>query len=112
MSKLGKKIDVAELQRLIAFIDVLVAGAQAELGPRPDWSAGIDVSMEYSGRKRKAGEQVIRTLIHKEGARVRRQAPYGRWLKLAGVQTSCTGGDWGLLRNWQNAARRYIPVLS
>ena len=32
------------------------------------------------------------------------------WLRLCGVRTSCTSGHHGLLRNWQNAARRKIAA--
>lgn len=32
------------------------------------------------------------------------------WLRFCGIRVSCTSGHHGLLRNWQNAARRKIAA--
>lgn len=52
---------------------------------------------------------IIDDLVADEGAIYRAGDP--RSLKLAGIRTSCTCGDKGLLSNWINAASRRIEEV-
>ncbi|MEP9372596.1 hypothetical protein [Mesorhizobium sp. KR1-2] len=77
-----KALDIARLRRLVDTISNLLA----------------DESQTARG--------VIGHLVEVEGAGLTEGAEYR--LRLAGVTTTCTAGHHGLLRNWQNAARRQI----
>ena len=51
---------------------------------------------------------VIEDLVTDYNAHYRSGIADAYVLKIAGVRTSCTGGDAGLLTNWINAARRNL----
>lgn len=89
-----------QLERLIALIDHDLAQVDAD---RPAHGA---MSHE-DWKKHDAGiAAAIARLEKNEGARFKDGSE--AQLKMAGVSTTCTGGRHGLLRNWQNAARRKI----
>lgn len=68
--------------------------------------AEIDEALEKPGGAARA----IRSLCESEGAS--HQFKSGTYeLKLAGVKATCTAGSHGLLRNWQQAARRRVRDL-
>lgn len=68
--------------------------------------AEIDEAIEKPGGAARA----IRSLT--ESGRASHQFKSGTYeLKLAGVKATCTAGSHGLLRNWQQAARRRIREL-
>lgn len=101
-------MDSRELQRLVDLIGKLVREADERLGERPDWSADREGWRAYDDH-RNAEMRVIKAhLTSKEGARFSHRPAYEASMKLAGIRTSCTGGEWGLLRNWQSAARRRV----
>lgn len=90
--------DPADLERLIEKID-------AGLAALPQPGRSLETRHEYH----KAARDLIERLSSEEGARIRRAAG-GDTLRLAGVATSCTHGDAGLLRNWLTAARRRLAA--
>lgn len=101
------------LRRLIHLIDVSIEKALADLGPRPDFN------IEHSGtyfawrrREQAAYRGIVQHLVDHHGGRFTERPPDGNALKLAGIRTTCTSGPAGLLRNWQNAARRRLGEAS
>lgn len=98
-----KAADPRELQRLIDLIDLRVAAV-----PPQDTGYDLDTWRAHWN----AGEQILQDLVEQEGARYVRGTGDASALKLAGIRTSCTGGQFGLLSNWQNAARKKISAVA
>ena len=96
--------DTDNLQRLIDLITRLMADATARLGERPDWSKDRDGYHAYDRRRDTEMEGIKAHLTEQEGARFSRKPGYDVSMKMAGIRSSCTGGDWGLLSNWRRAA--------
>jgi len=95
---MSKPLDVAELKRLIEDIDLRLCLV-------PDW---IYEDRESWKRHDAALGKIIDHLVENEQAAFR-PASFGAYsLRLAGVRTSCTSGEHGLLKNWIIAARRAI----
>ncbi|WP_206523446.1 hypothetical protein, partial [Mesorhizobium sp. M5C.F.Ca.IN.020.29.1.1] len=57
----------------------------------------------------RAAAAILATLQNEHGATWNAGGD-GYTLKLAGIQSSCTGGAGGLLRNWRNAAQRRLDT--
>lgn len=89
------------LQRLIARIDTEM--------PAEKPSDGIVLSYEEFRAHQRELDAFILRLVDEEGGR-HSNSNGAEVLLLAGVRTSCTTGPAGLLRNWQNAARRKIEA--
>ena len=96
------------LTRLVALIDRLVREADQRCGARPDWFSDRAGYAAWDKRHSEELAAIKAHLTSQEGARFSRRAGYECALKLAGIRSSCTGGEWGVLRNWQAAARRKI----
>ena len=92
-------MDMKNLQRLIVRIDELIPEEQAENGLYMTYE-------EFKAHQRKLDAAVHR-LVEEEAAK-RGQSSGADTLTMAGIRTSSTGASIGLLRNWQNAARRRI----
>lgn len=89
-----------QLTQLIELCDTLIAGA------------GDTHAMDYRAHHM-AGERLANALRDPAvGARITDDRGAGRAMTLAGIRSSCTGGMFGLVRNWQNAARRKIGVAA
>lgn len=98
---------IDELERLIGVIDAKVAAAP----PYPkEWNApGAD---EQRKAHSAAGDRILAELRDEEGAKGSGSKPWeGAKIRMAGVASSCTGGAFGLLSNWQAAARKKIEKL-
>lgn len=87
------------LSRLIARINELMPSEQPANGMYMEYE-------EFQAHQRKL-DAVVKQLVDEEGGRHSRSNG-AEVLRLAGLQSSCTTGPHGLLRNWQNAARRKI----
>ncbi len=61
-------------------------------------------------RRRAQVEAVLGEMATEEGAYYRLGSE--NRFRLAGLATTCTGGAEGLLRNWQNAARRKLGAAA
>ena len=96
------------LTRLVALIDRLVREGGPRCGERPDWPAHRARLAAWEKRPGEEPEAIKAHLASHEGARFSRRPGYECAVKLAGIRSSCTGGEWGVLRNWQTAARRKI----
>lgn len=101
-------MDVNNLQRLVDLITKLVSEANERLGKQPDWSKDRAGYHDYEQRRRAEMESIKAHLTEREGARFSYRPGYEAAVKLAGIRSSCTGGEWGLLSNWKNAARMRI----
>lgn len=101
-------MDVKNLRRLVDLISQLEHEAKERLGKQPDWAADRDGYHAYEDRRRKEMEAIKAHLTEHEGARFGRRPGYEVSVALAGIRSSCTGGDWGLLGNWKQAARMRI----
>lgn len=98
-------MDVNNLQRLINVVSGLLKVAHEELGHQPDWSAAREGYHAYERRRREEMAAIKRHLMEREGARFSTKPGYDVSMTLAGIRSSCTGGDWGLLTNWQRIRR-------
>jgi endonuclease YncB( thermonuclease family) len=100
---------IADLERLINWIDGAIATAPAW----PQWNNGDSFETRQAAQaEHHAGmARIITTLCDQHGARYNGSAASASTLRIAGIQTSCTSGTPGLLRNWQAAARRRIEKL-
>ncbi len=87
------------LSRLIARINELMPSEQPANGMFLEYE-------EFRAHQRKL-DAVVKQLVDEEGGRHSRSNG-AEVLRLAGLQTSCTTGPAGLLRNWQSAALRKI----
>lgn len=90
------------LKEAIALVEKLRAEAEwAHPMPVDHWNKrdAYDAHM-------RAGEDLLKQLERDYGARLSGDGASGYKLRLAGVASSCTGGHWGLVRNWLAAARR------
>lgn len=96
------------LTRLVDLIDRLVREADERCGARPDWFSDRAGYAAWDKRRREELEAIKGHLTSREGARFSSRPAYECALKLAGIRSSCTGGEWGVLQNWQAAARRKI----
>lgn len=92
---MGKKPDIPTLRRLVEFMDRVETTSSGQTG--------------YERAKLTTAKALatIEDVVASDGARYR-QSGAGYSLRLAGVNTSCTSGPAGLLRNWRNAAERRI----
>ncbi len=97
-------IDTQNLHRLIDLVTKLMADAHARLGDQPDWSSDREGYHAYDRRRREEMEAIKAHLTEHEGARFSRKPGYDVAVTMAGIRSSCTGGDWGLLSNWRRAA--------
>lgn len=59
-----------------------------------------------------AGKNALERLASEHGAAVRHGGADATTLRLAGVSSSCTGGTWGVMTNWLNAARRKLQAAT
>lgn len=96
------------LTRLVALIDRLVREADERCGARPDWFSDRAGYAAWDKRRREELEAIKAHLTSHEGARFSSRPAYECALKLAGIRSSCTAGEWHVLQNWQAAARRKI----
>lgn len=87
------------LHRIIARIDALM--------PSDEPSNGLIMNYDELRAFQANVRRVIDLLVAAEGGRFSSQGDTLR-LRLAGVQSTCTQGPSGLLRNWQTAARRKL----
>lgn len=101
-------MDATNLRRLVDLISQLEREAGERLGKQPDWASDRDGYFAYEKRRREEIEKIKTHLTEREGARFGRKPGYDVSVTLAGIRSSCTGGDWGLLRNWKQAARMRI----
>lgn len=101
---------MSELERLVELIDRLVSEAEACLGEQPDWLTDRGGYHRHEGQRRLELEAIQKRLTEQEAARFTKKPGYESAVRLAGIRASCTGGEWGALRNWQNAARRKIEA--
>lgn len=97
---------IENFERLIKLIDEKVAAAPAF--PRGPGFGSDEARKAYWA----AGDRILEELAIEEGATFDGSRAWeGGRLKLAGIKTSCTAGSFGLLSNWQHAARRKIAKL-
>lgn len=89
------------LQRIIAKIDAQMPK------DKPTTGDTYEDLRAYQSEVRR----VIEQLVEAEGGRFSQQGDTLR-LRLAGVQSTCTHGHAGLLRNWQTAARRNLDPIN
>lgn len=101
-------MDTTNLRRLVDLISRLEREANERLGNQPDWSTDRAGYHAYEQRRRDEIEAIKAHMTGQEGARLSRKPGYDVSVTLAGIRSSCTGGDWGLLRNWKQAARTRI----
>lgn len=101
-------MDVKNLRRLVDLISQMESEANERLGKQPDWSTDRDGYHAYDRLRHAEISAIKGHLTNKEGARFSRKPGYDVSVTLAGIRSSCTGGDWGLLRNWKQAARMRI----
>ena len=95
---------IETLERLILHIGTSLATVP-ELGDQ-DWHDNA----KWKAR-RDAFRAIINDLVIDERAKYREGVADAYVLTLAGIRTSCTGGEHGLLTNWIAAARRKIEEL-
>ena len=95
-------IDTVKVAGLMGRIDEELA----QVGPVP-------AMCDYEGWRAHQGayRKIIDDLVAEEGAAYRSGSGDGYRLALAGIATTCTGGDAGLLRNWVNAASRRLAAM-
>ncbi|MHA7969001.1 hypothetical protein [Rhizobium sp. CAU 1783] len=100
---------IADLERLISVIDEELAHAPAF----PDWHNGDTFDQRDADRRayHQAMDAIVERIVKGHGARFNPSAHGASTLRIAGIQSSCTSGTSGLLRNWQGAARRRIEKL-
>lgn len=100
---------IADLERLISVIDQELAQAPAY----PDWHNGDTFEQRDADRRayHQAMDAIVDRIVKGHGARFNPSAAGASTLRIAGIQSSCTSGNQGLLRNWQAAARRRIEKL-
>lgn len=58
------------------------------------------------------GRRAMERLVSEHGAKFRAGVADAYRLSLAGVSSSCTSGEWGLMSNWLTAARRKLANLA
>lgn len=90
---------MSDLQRLIDLVDEKLA-ALPKLNSRSTSAEWRDHGVRLV--------DVVCDLEEKEGARENGDYGRGYRLTMAGVTATCTSGRHGLLRNWQNAARKRL----
>lgn len=100
---------IADLERLISVIDQELAHAPAY----PDWHNGDTFEQRDADRRayHQAMDAIVERVVRDHGARFNPSAAGASTIRIAGIQSSCTSGNHGLLRNWQAAARRRIEKL-
>ncbi|MBZ9856727.1 hypothetical protein LB566_23325 [Mesorhizobium sp. CA13] len=98
-----KKLDIARVTRMIDIVD---AGL-AVLATRPK----LDDAYEECRAHERAAQAILHVLADEHGA-AWTSGGTGYTLRLAGIQSSCTGGPGGVLRNWINAARRRLDAVA
>mgnify|MGYP005998649311 CR=1 FL=1 len=96
-------IDTVKVAGLMGRIDEELA----QVGPVPAAMTDYEGWRAHQGAYRK----IIDDLVAEEGAAYRSGSGDGYRLTLAGIATTCTGGDAGLLRNWVNAASRRLAAM-
>ena len=96
------EIDTVKVASLMGRIDEELA----QVGPAPS-------IRDYDGWRTHQGayRKIIDGLVAEEGAAYRAGSGDGYRLAMAGIATTCTGGDAGLLRNWVNAASRRLAAM-
>lgn len=94
-----KKLDAVQVKRAIDVVDA----ALAVLSTMPK----LEDAYEECRAHDNAARRILASLQNEHGASWSASGP-GLYLQLAGVQSSCTSGAAGLLRNWRNAAQRRL----
>lgn len=103
-----KPSNAARLPGLIRRLDAEFARIEREVGSRPAFrGTNWDEQARWRHHEAAAFSHLLNTLQQEEGASVS-MACGSYVMRMAGVATSCTYGVHGLVRNWQNAARRRI----
>ncbi|MER8380683.1 hypothetical protein [Mesorhizobium sp. M1399] len=92
-----RQLDIAHVKRMI---DVVDAG-MAVLATMPT----LADLYENCRAQDKTARAILNALQNEHGATWSAGRGDGYTLRLAGIQSSCTGGPGGLLRNWRNAAK-------
>lgn len=96
-----RQLDIARVKRMI---DVVDAG-MAVLATMPK----LDDLYEECQARERAATAILASLQNEHGATCNAGGG-GYTLRLAGIQSSSTGGAGGLLRNWHNAAQRRLDT--
>lgn len=91
-----KRLDLDHVRRMIDLVDA----GMAVLSTMPT----LADLYENCRAQDKAARAILDTLQNEHGATFSACGD-GYRLQLAGIQSSCTGGPGGLLRNWRNAAK-------
>ncbi|RVC56470.1 MAG: hypothetical protein EOS81_05470 [Mesorhizobium sp.] len=96
-----KKLDTAQVKRAI---DVVEAGL-AVLSTMPKLADAYEECRALDN----AARSILASLAHEHDASWD-QSGDAHYLRLAGIQSSCTSGAGGLLHNWRNAAKRRLEA--
>lgn len=93
-----------DLKTALAFVEGVLAEAEAELGPAPGFADSA-----YFSRRKVVMDRCAKVLTERVGARVDDEWN-GCRIRIAGVTSTCTAGMRGALHNWMTAARKRIAA--
>lgn len=96
--------EAGNLARLVERID-------RDLASLPDGGDHSYADREKWEARQAAVRAIVDGLVSDEGARYRAGVADGYVLNLAGIRTSCTGGEHGLLTGWCRRARQRIAEI-
>lgn len=101
-----------DIPSAIAAVEKIHAEAEKR-SPRPELPPGriTDDYWEAHRAHSEAGRKVVQRLVDELGGRFSLTGAHDHRLTLAGVSTSCTSGEWGLITNWLRAARRKLAKV-
>lgn len=89
-------------------LERLIKRIEDGLAALPDGGDYSYADQEKWVARQAALRNLIETLVMEEGARFRAGVADAYVLNLAGIRTSCTGGEHGLLTGWCRRARQRI----
>lgn len=97
-----------DIAAAIAAVEKIYAEAEAA-APQPGRRPPHDpIDSKGWDHRQAAGRKAVQRLVEDHGARFSLSGAHEYRLTLAGVTTTCTSGEWGLMTNWLNAASRKL----
>ncbi|WP_282045559.1 hypothetical protein [Roseibium album] len=97
---------MADLKKLIAFVEEKVSEMDAAIGPHPDWR-DRDAHDAWQQRQGDAMDKLKEDLLE-AGAKFNARPAVDFSIRLGGIRSTSTSGISGAVSNWLVAARKCI----